>query len=462
MRESISENAAPSQGFVFQAARRGDGRSSAKHGAALAVRPFHARCSLRRPRALGAAAEAGRAGGAWPTLIRRGARRARSRAGAPKTPKPAVEVKNASGKASLSPDMRFRTLLALFLLLLVGALTGCPSKETIGSNAISVLGPGVVNNPKNKSLRFDILKFGLERFCFEMTRRGAPLKLSDDQPVLGRFYAESCNQTVIDDEYRKSLVVQYSGKGYGWTNVTGRIGFTAAGLVEYAPDFQLADDGSMYIYFRPRKIDSTNFQTQMVESAVARGGMGMLGVNPDQLGLQIVEGQLRRGFTVIRYDDKGETDFGLGYIPKGAKPFKPFVVDSEKVILSNDRTELHTGQQDFIGGFEVKDDDQALYLSASVDGAPAVDAFLIPKGMGDLMIADYVKKPGPVALPSPPSLDEAIPAGQLWKRFVPLPKGNYYLMIDNSAPVGRTVPPAQVGDDRAAKVDYVVQLGDRP
>jgi len=359
--------------------------------------------------------------------------------------------------------MRARTPLALALILLPLLTAGCPSKESLGSSSMTVLGPGVINNPKNKSLRFDILKFGLERFCFEMTRRGAPLKLSDDQPVIGRFFAESCNQTVIDNESRKSVVVQYTGKGYGWTNVTGRIGFTTAGLVEYAPDFQLHDDDSMYIYFRPRKVDSTSFTTLMVENPVAKGGMSMLGVNPDQIGRNIVDGQLRRGFTVIRYDDTGETEFALGYIQKGHQPFKPFKVKSEdKVTLANDRTEVHSGQMDFIGGFEVKDDDEALYLNLSVDGAPAVDTFLIPKSIGDAMIDNYVRNPGATPLTAPPLLDEPVVAGQLWKRFVPARKGLYYLVVDHSAQVGRTAPPAQVGDDRAAKVDYVVQVGERP
>ncbi len=359
---------------------------------------------------------------------------------------------------------RMRRHWLLFALMGLGLGTsGCPKKESLGSASMSVLGAGVVNNPKNKSLRFDILKFGLERFCFEMTRRGAPLKLSDDQPVVGRFFAEGCNQTVLDDETRKSIVVQYTGKGYGWTNLTGRIGFTASGLVEYAPDFQLTDDGSMYIYFRPRKVDSTAFQTTMVESAFARGGMSLLKVNPDQIGRQIVDGQLQRGFTVIRYNDKGETDFGLGYVPKGRKPFKPFVVSSEdKVTLVNERTEVHTGQMDFIGGFEITDDDQALYITASIDGAPGVDAFLVPKFMGDQMIDQYTKKPGAAALPQQPLLDEALVAGQAWKRFVPAAKGVYYLVIDHSKEVGRTAPPAQAGDDRAAKIDYVVQMGERP
>jgi hypothetical protein len=360
------------------------------------------------------------------------------------------------------PVMRARPRLLVALLLALFATSGCPKKESLGSSAMAVLGPGVINNPKNKSLRFDILKFGLDRFCFEMTRRGAPLKLNDDQPVLGRFFADSCNQTLIDDEHRKSIVVQYTGKGYGWSNVSGRIGFEATGLVEYAPDFQLHDNGSMYIYFRPRKVDSTSFRTLMVESAVARGGIAVFGLNPDQFGRQIVDGQLQRGFTVIRYNDKGETDFGLGYIPKGQRPFKPFVVDSEKLTLVNDRTEVHTGQMDFVGGFEVTESDQALYLTASVDGAPAVDAFLVPKPIGDQMIDAYVRRAGAAALPAPPLLDEPIVAGQPWKRFVPVNKGVYYLVIDHTSQVGRTMPPARTGDDRAAKVDYVVQAGDRP
>jgi len=354
-----------------------------------------------------------------------------------------------------------RSTAALALLLAVVSLTACPSREKLGTSALAVLGPGVVNNPANRSLRFDILKFGLDRFCFEMTRRGAPLKLSDDQPVLGRFFADSCQSQVLDDETRKSFVVRYSGKGWGWTNLSGRIGFQSAGLIEYSPDFQLHEE-AMYVYFRPRSVTATSFETRVVESGVARVGMAVTGVDPNQLGKQIVEGQLRRGFTVIRYDEEGETDFGIGIVPKGQKPFKPFTIQSsEHRVLANDRTEVHSNQQDFIGGFEVTDDDQALYLTYSLDGAPAVDVFVVPKSAGDQMIDQYVTRPGPAALVSAPELDEPLAAGSLWKRFVPLNKGFYYVVVDNSAAVGRTAPPAAQGD-RAAKVDYLVQLGERP
>lgn len=357
--------------------------------------------------------------------------------------------------------MRARMLALSSIAVLVGA-TGCPNKETLGMGAMGLLGPGVINDPKNKSLRFDLLKFGLDQFCQEMRERGAPLKIRDGEPVLGRFFADGCNSQIIDEETRKSFVVQYSGRGYAWTNLTQRLGFSSSGLVEYAPDFQL-QNGAMYVYFRPVNVASAAFQTLMVESALARGGIALTGVNPDQLGQGIVEGQLKRGFTVIRYGATGETDFGMGYIPAGKKPFRPFYVESaDKIVLDDDRTELHSNQQDFVGGLVVKDDGQALYMTAQVDGAPAVDLFVVPKADGDRVIDGYVRTAGPSLLPAPPILDDATAAGTTWKRTVPVAKGAYYLVIDNSAVLGRTTPPAIAGDDRAARVDYVVEVGDRP
>ncbi|HVU04573.1 MAG TPA: hypothetical protein VHE30_22600 [Polyangiaceae bacterium] len=360
------------------------------------------------------------------------------------------------------PTLAARAARLVLILTAVLLATGCPSREKMGIGAMGILGPGVINDPKNKSLRFDLLKFGLDQFCKEMKERGAPLKLRDGEPVLGRFFAETCSSQVIDEENRKSFIVQYTGRGYGWTNVTQRLGFTSSGLVEYAPDFQL-QDGAMYIYFRPQNVASAAFQTLVVESALARGGIALTGANPDQIGRDIVEGQLRRGFTVIRKGATGETDFGMGYIPAGKTPFRPFIVESEdKIVLDDDRTEVHGNQQDFVGGLVVPNDDQALYLTVQVDGAPAVDVFLVRKEDGDGVIDRYVRTPGPTLLAAPPLLDDTVAAGTAWKRAVPVPKGTYYLVVDNSPALGRSAPPQILGDDRAARVDYVVTLGDRP
>lgn len=354
-------------------------------------------------------------------------------------------------------------LLSLPSVALLGlALAGCPSKESLGSSALGLVGAGVINNPKNRTLRFDMLKFGLDQFCHEMLKLGAPLKLDDDQPVIGRFFADSCNSQVIDTETHKSFVVQYAGKGFAWSNVTGRVGFSAAGLVEFAPDFQM-NDGALYVYFRSKKIDDTTFQTLMMESAVARGGIAAVGADPDAFGRQVMKSELERGFTVVRYDSGGQTDFSLGILPKGERPYRPFQIEhANKLVLANDRTEIHAGQQDFVGGFEVDDDDQALYLTVSVDGAPAIDAFVVPKAVGDQMIARYVQTAGAAPLAGPALIAEPASAGQLWKRFVRVPKGAYYLVLDNSAMAGAIAPTTAPGDDRAAKVDYLVEVGDAP
>lgn len=335
-------------------------------------------------------------------------------------------------------------------------LTGCPNKETL---AFSIVADGVINDPANKSLRFDLLKFGLDQFCFEMTNRGAPLKLGDEMPIAGRFFAASCQHQILDTEGRKSLVVQYSGTGYGWTNVSGRIGFEASGLVEYAPDFQLHED-AMYIYFRPQEIDASSFKTLMVESSVATTGLSMAQIDPDEVGTKIVRGQLRRGFTVIRYNARGETDFSMGLIPKGQLPEKPYVVETtNRTNLVNDTTEVHSGQQDYIGSFEVTEDDPVLFLTAKLDGSPTVDVALVPKAGSTQMLDQYVKNPGAATLLMPPVLQEPLVQGTPWQRSIQLPQGSYVLVIDNSDRLGPSAPPTRPADS-PAHVSYLVQRGD--
>ncbi len=355
---------------------------------------------------------------------------------------------------------RLRTVLWLLPTLLLG--TACTKSDSLGTSSIALLGPGVINDPTNKSLRFDLLKFGLERFCGEMTQRGVALKLSDDHPILGRFFAEDCQSEVVDEEQRKSLLVRFTGKGYAWTNVTGRLGFGVVALVEFSPDFQMDREKTLYVYFRPRNVQATTFQTHLVESAMAQGALALSGVDPNRLGQQILSAQLDRGFTVLRTDERGEMTYAMGYVAVDEKPFSPFRVVSEKMTLANDRTEVHSGQQDFVGGFEIAEDDRALTITSSIDGAPTVDVFLLSAQAGKTMLSTYVTRPGAVALPEAPRLEDVIGYGQPWQRTVAVPPGTYYLLFDDSAVAGRSAPPQAQGDDRAVKIDYVVQLGDAP
>jgi hypothetical protein len=345
-------------------------------------------------------------------------------------------------------------------VFVVGLLFGC-GREKLGTGAINVLSAGVINDPSNKSLRFDLLKFGLEQFCSEMQRRGLALKMRDGDPNIGRFSATSCQSQVLDEPNRQTILIRFAGRGYAWTNVTQRVGFEAQGLVEYAPDFRMHND-AMYIYFRPRNVDATSFRTTLVESVVATAGMGLTGVRPDELGKGVVDAQLKRGFTVIRYSERGETEVGMGTVALGQHPFRPFQIQrSSRITLDNDRTEIHAGQQDYVGGINVEDDDQALYITATVDGAAAVDLLLVPKVVGDSLLTTYTSVSGP-AVPQSSPFAAVVHAGQTMQQYVPLPRGTYTLLLDHSASVGQVAPPTIALDNRAARVDYLIQLGSRP
>jgi hypothetical protein len=340
----------------------------------------------------------------------------------------------------------------------LAASAGCASTESLGLSALSVVGAGVVNDPANKSLRFDLLKFGLERFCSEMRKRGAPLKMSDTQPVTGRFFADSCQTQLLDEEQRQSIVLRYGGRGYGWTNLTQRIGFQSSGVIEYAVDFQTHDE-ALYIYFRPRSVGTATFQTLLVESALAQVGMGLTGVNPDQIGRDIMLGQLQRGFTVIRYSARGDTELGMGIVPVGQRPFHPFSVsNSELLTIDNDRTEVHTQQQDFIGGLTVAEGGGKVTLSMSVDGSPALDVFVLPEATALAMLQGYVTRAGASPLTGPAAFEAVLVQGQPQRWQVKLPAGLYYLLLDQSAVAGRAAPADPSYGDRAAKVDYLIQL----
>ena len=361
--------------------------------------------------------------------------------------------------ARSNSEARTRRLCSLLVAAL--ALGGCPSRESVGTTSMSILGAGIVNDPANKSLRFDILKFGLDSFCREMLKSGAPLKLADEDPVVGRFYAKSCQSQVIDEEQRKSFVVQYQGQGFAWGGPFGRVGFEAAGLIEFAPDFQL-HDGAMYVYFRPRLVDTSTFTLLSVEGQVAQTVVAAVGLDPQALGKKIVDSQLRRGFTVVRADSTGATEYGSGIIPPGERPFHPFQVESEdKRVVVNERTEVHSGQQDYVGAFDVEGSGQALYLTLSVDGAPSIEALIVPGAEGDTLVDGYIRSPGPKRPAGKPLLDEPVAAGKLFRRFVNVPAGRYYLLLDHSDRVSNGPAPSLTAD-QAAKVDYLILVGDAP
>jgi hypothetical protein len=350
---------------------------------------------------------------------------------------------------------------AAALLLAAGCvLPACGGLTKSGPGAVAIM-PGVVNRADNKSLRFAMLKYGLDEFCRQMLERSAPLKLADDTPAVGRFYTRRCEAKIIDDETNKSFLVQFAGSGYAWTNLTLRIGFDAAGVVEYSPDF-LLDGSTMYVYFRPKHVASTSFQSAMVESAGANLAMAMApGGFADKFGTELVSDQLSRGFTVLR-DGDGQVDFGLGVIDKGKRPFHPYEVHGgDKLVLVNERVEVHGGQREFLGPLVVDNDSRALFLTLDVDGVPAIDVFVVPRDAAEPWLGTYIRQAQTTPPASPPLMAEVVPAAGQWHRALPVSKGTYYIVLDNTPTAGRVAPPSDLSD-RAALANCVVQLGDAP
>jgi hypothetical protein len=356
----------------------------------------------------------------------------------------------------------FRRLLQVVVIALGLSCLGASCAQT----GLAIM-PGVLNNPSNRTLRRQIFGFAVDQLCKEMQRRSIPLKLRDTDPAIGRFFPTGCGVQQMPNE---NLFVQFTGHGYAWTNVTGRMGFEASAAVEYDQDF-LLQGSTMYVYFRQVQTQTSNFNVKMVERTQggALGGVaGLMGTSipqiSQQIGDRVLAHQLARGFTVVRKSD-GESSFALGVLDKGASPDAPFGRgDSSWEMLSNERITLHGEQRDYAGPFHLEDEDDALWLTAVVEGAPAVDIMVVPKAVGDMWIQTYETQPQTTPPPSAPPFAIALPArpGAPYRQALSLPLGSYYIVFDNSSTAGQTPPSATALDDRAALVSVGVQLGDAP
>lgn len=280
---------------------------------------------------------------------------------------------------------------------------------------------------------------------------------------MGRFFPSSCFAQTLQNG---NLLVQLGGTGYLWTNVTKRLTFEASSSVEYQQDF-LMDGSALYVYFRTKATNAATFNVKIVEAPISGNQLGLplpidSGAIVRQVGPQLLKAELARGFTVIREED-GTASFGLGVIEKGQRPPVPYQkADNGRTILANERTEVHQNQRDFVGPIEVPDDGKALTLTLNVDGAPGVDVIVVPTSIGQAWRDQYIQQIATAGPPSPGRVDEPVAQGVIWRRTVPLPKGAYYVVIDNTTTAGRTSLPANPNDDRAAAVSYGIELGDAP
>jgi hypothetical protein len=339
---------------------------------------------------------------------------------------------------------------------------GCAFAACSPNSVCRLAGP--INDPSNRTLRRDIMSFGLGQFCSQMPLHNAPLRLAPDAPIIGRFYPQHCSQQLLDNG---DLWVRFDGFGYAWTSLSKKVSFTSSATIQYNDDFRCASDNAIFAYFDTRTMSPPDFQLTAIEQPMANLVKDWIKPFADNFGRQMVSGNLARGFTVIRADD-GSTDFDFGHLPLGQRPGRPFNVHaSGRIAWESGRTSVYANERDFIGPIHVEDSGRAIYLTAELEGQASVHILLVPKNEGDASLALYITygPTGPLAYP--PRFADVVQYGVQYERAVAVPAGMYYVVIDNAVPAGRPAsapvfPLAPLAVDPAAVVAYAIQIGDAP
>jgi hypothetical protein len=327
---------------------------------------------------------------------------------------------------------------------------------------LSATGCGLFRGSVNASpeLRWFLFSnFGAQRMCPEMLKRGAPLKLSPNGSAIGRFFPERCSHQINDAA--QTVTLAFSGTGFAWTPIAGRVGFAVSATIDYRMDFFMAEDAT-YVWARPARIAyGPDFRMGAVENPLVDwAAQGPAGYMVTTFGSQIVEGQLSNGFTVVHTDEGDE--FSIGLLAPPARPAKYFSNSGGRVVLERDSTEVRVDQMDLIGPLEVADSSQALFLRFQVTG-PALDVMVIRRGAGDLWRGGLQLGAALAAPPEAPLAAFALQPGQESRQRLPLPPGQYYVVLDNSARMGTVNPPwtpLGIMGGSAAVVAYSAEVGD--
>ena len=300
--------------------------------------------------------------------------------------------------------------------------------------------------------------FGAQRMCPEMLKRGAPLKLAAIGNSIGRFFPERCTTQVNDAA--QTVTLAFSGTGFAWTPLAGRVGFAVSATVEYRMDFFMAEDATYVWAKAARIVYGPDFRMGAIENKVVDwAAQGPAGYMVSTFGSQIVQGQLSSGFTVVHTDNGDE--FSIGLLTPPARPHTYFTAADGRTSLERDTTEIRVDQMDLIGPLEVPSSGQALFLRFQVTG-PAVDAMVIRRGAGDLWRSGLQLGADLAAPPEAPLSASALQPGPEARQIVPLPPGQYYVVLDNSGRMGSVNPPWSplgIVGGNAAVVAYAVELG---
>jgi hypothetical protein len=328
--------------------------------------------------------------------------------------------------------------------------------------ALSVSSCGWFKGPVNASpgLRWWLFSnFGAQRLCPEMMKRSAPLRLAQGGNTIGRFFPDGCSTQVNDTT--RTVTLNFSGSGYAWTPVAGRVGFTAGAAVDYRMDFYLAEE-AVYVWAVPAQVlRGPEFKVGGIEYPLANfAAQGPGGYLVNTFGAELMQSQLAAGFTVIHSDDGDE--FSLGRLSPPQRVPSPFPRGRERFMFANETTEIKSGQIDFLGPFEILSSDQAVYLRTRLTG-PAVDVVVVSRSVGDVWRKGLEMGAPLGPPPSPPVSGWVLTPGPERQDTLRLPPGHYYVAIENANRLGSVNPPWSplgVIGGNVAVVSYLAELGE--
>ena len=336
-----------------------------------------------------------------------------------------------------------RAFLALLVLSLAIAGVGCPCTRS-----------AVNASPELRWWLFS--NFGASKICPEMLKRGVPLKLPQlGAASVGRFFPSQCNVQV--DDARKAIVMTASGTGYVLLPFTRRVGFYVGMGVEYLPDFRLEED-AMYVWGKfGRFVAPPDLRILGVENPVVNlATQTPVGNVATVIGNGLVASEIGKGFTVVRLED-GD-DFAIGHLDPPEKPKRHFKPGEGHVVLASDLVSVYTRAREFLGPFEVAQNDAALFLRARTSGAPLTYA-VVERSVGENWRRQY-ESAQPLGPPPGPLLSQGpIAPGEANLGF-PVNPGTYYIVLENAAPPPLLGTAIGVGE-QVAQVGYSVEIGER-
>ena len=206
----------------------------------------------------------------------------------------------------------------------------------------------------------------------------------------------------------------------------------------------------MYIYFRPRNV------CHVVELPVAASSRNQLAsvINSmsanlgDTFGKQLlVASQLNQGFTVIR-DANGGTDFAIGIIEVGKRPQHAVDVHGGDRVTWGERSGPGAPERARLSRTDRGDQSsgRAIWLTASLTGAPTLGVLLLRKDVGDASLQLYYDYPQIGPLAGAPLAQMMLPSGsQQAPHAFPVDPGQYYLVLSsntsNAAPGAAVLNP---------------------